>query len=310
MFSGSPLCPASSPIIKRRLSSAGIVEAWSEAGHDVSGYFRGIDEVLLLECPTSRLQFFGPSRVIGEASLYAFLGTRPWYYDSEKWELGEVVKSLGEGDLRTALEVGCGSGQFLALAQKAGLSAVGIDINAEAIREAQARGLSASTDTFSNIQRSGERFDAVVAFQVLEHVVDPLQLLTGMASVVRPGGSIYIAVPNADTWISRRLALLDTPPHHYTRWTLAAFQYITRVLPIDLADVRCEPMAAKSLPAWAISICDPDPPGIADVVNVSRRASFKRRAVARATASLFAFSGMPAPADGPSLLVRFRRREC
>lgn len=60
---------------------------------------------------------------------------------------------------------------------------------------------------------SDQRFDAVVASHVLEHVDDPVALLTRMREWVRPGGRVVIIVPNSES-IHRRLAvLMGLQPH-------------------------------------------------------------------------------------------------
>ena len=91
------------------------------------------------------------------------------------------------------LDVGCGGGIFAEPLAAAGASVVGIDPSArsiEAPREHAARsGLEvdyrvASAETF----QSDERFDAVMAVDVLEHVEDLDAAIAACASAVRPGG--------------------------------------------------------------------------------------------------------------------------
>ena len=304
----SPLRASSAVNIVRRLCTASIVNAWRNTGYDVSHYFASISEILLLECATSRLQFYAPAGLAADAGLYAFLGNSSWYYDPHKWELPYVVEALRATGARSVLEVGCGSGHFLALARDAGISAVGVDINVDAIAAAQSKGLHASTRTLNELLNSGERYDAVVAFQVLEHIPRPHDFLTEVAALVEDGGSLFFAVPNADCWISRRLSLLDTPPHHMTRWPVAAFQHLTQLLPFTLADVAYEQMTTGHLNAWALSLCDPDPSTSDKSTVIGRRAPLIRRIAARLIAALFRLPGMPLPAVGPTLVVKLLRQ--
>ncbi|CAG9809396.1 unnamed protein product [Chironomus riparius] len=57
---------------------------------------------------------------------------------------------------------------------------------------------------------NSEKFDAVVASEVVEHVPDKLSLLIGMAKCVKPKGSIIITTPNRSivSWIATELAVL------------------------------------------------------------------------------------------------------
>lgn len=56
-----------------------------------------------------------------------------------------------------------------------------------------------------------DRFDAVVSIQVLEHVFEPMEMLTELVRVARPGGHIIVMVPQT--------ANLHHLPHHYQNFT-------------------------------------------------------------------------------------------
>jgi len=69
-------------------------------------------------------------------------------------------------------------------------------------------------DCFSdvaNIPFQENVFDAILCYQVLEHVSDPQQVLQGLYSVLRPGGRLYLTVPQG--WG------LHHEPHHYFNFT-------------------------------------------------------------------------------------------
>ena len=51
------------------------------------------------------------------------------------------------------------------------------------------------------------RFDTIVLSHVLEHVIDPIQLLRQAKSWLNPGGRLFCAVPNANS-IHRQAAVL------------------------------------------------------------------------------------------------------
>jgi SAM-dependent methyltransferase len=65
----------------------------------------------------------------------------------------------------------------------------------------------------------GPRFRAVILFQVLEHLTDPLSVLRRGAAVLEPGGSMLVAVPNFASWQARLFGPawfhLDVPRHHH-----------------------------------------------------------------------------------------------
>jgi len=119
------------------------------------------------------------------------------------------------------LDIGCGYGHFLEKMQRQGWSTLGIDPSHKVIVSARAKGLTVIETTIDETAFSGDTFDAITAFYVLEHVGDPLAVLTKCLSMLRPGGMILLRVPHT-TPIVKLLAffglknnLYDLPFHLY-----------------------------------------------------------------------------------------------
>jgi SAM-dependent methyltransferase len=93
------------------------------------------------------------------------------------------------------LDVGCGSGEWLAYAQKAGWSVAGVEPDPKAKQLGRQRGIDVrgSLDDFA-----GEHFDAITLSHVIEHVHDPLATLRACRELLAPGGVIYVDTPNLD----------------------------------------------------------------------------------------------------------------
>lgn len=63
-------------------------------------------------------------------------------------------------------------------------------------------------------------YDAVVSFQVMEHVPAVGQFLRECLSLLRPGGRLIVSVPSHDGFMGVELNnILDLPPHHITQWS-------------------------------------------------------------------------------------------
>ncbi len=103
---------------------------------------------------------------------------------------------LGAGRL---LDVGCGPGHFLRFASDRGWKVQGVEIARSAVELARSFGLAVFHGSLEEFlkENPAPNFDAVVAFEVLEHVGDPAGFLKLLAKAVRREGVVAISVPNA-----------------------------------------------------------------------------------------------------------------
>ena len=131
--------------------------------------------------------------------------------------LQKCARNAGTGS-RILLDIGCGNGTFLHLAQRRGFQAHGMDASQQAVEVAcrQYR-LPVRRGVIGQDLWPGYRFDFVTMFHVLEHVPDPRKALDYAASLLRPGGRLLIQLPNVGSIQARlfreRWYGLDVPRH-------------------------------------------------------------------------------------------------
>ena len=103
---------------------------------------------------------------------------------------------LGAGRL---LDVGCGPGHFLRFASERGWKVQGVEIACSAVEVARSFGLMVFHGSLEEFleKNPAPNFDAAVAFEVLEHLEDPLGFLKLLAKAVAGKGVVAISVPNA-----------------------------------------------------------------------------------------------------------------
>ncbi len=125
------------------------------------------------------------------------------------------------------LDVGAGGGGLLAAASEAGWTAVGVEPSATAARSAASKGLVVVPTELAEAGFPDGCFDIVHVREVLEHVRDPLALLVETRRVLRPGGLLYVQVPN-DLEGYRRLVFSRVwwliPPYHLWYFTFASLE--------------------------------------------------------------------------------------
>lgn len=97
------------------------------------------------------------------------------------------------------LEVGCGAGQFIRAIKRyrPDLACSGSDISAKAIAAAQEAydGVTYTVSSEDKLPFTNDTFDAVLVFDVLEHVSNPGLFLQEIRRVLDRGGLLYLFVP-------------------------------------------------------------------------------------------------------------------
>lgn len=105
------------------------------------------------------------------------------------------------------LDVGCAYGFFLDLARQAGWTVSGIDLSAHAVE--RARHLLGSADLrvgqLSDARFPAGSFDSITGWDVIEHTRNPVAFLRETARLLRPGGFLFLTVPNVGTRHARLL---------------------------------------------------------------------------------------------------------
>ncbi|MCY3929392.1 MAG: class I SAM-dependent methyltransferase [Acidobacteria bacterium] len=117
------------------------------------------------------------------------------YYGGER---ADVLPLLPPdlGPESSVLEVGCGRGATAALIrERLGCRTVGIELNPEAALAAESRLDRVIRGDVQTVE-PGETFDAIVAFELFEHLTDGQAFLERAAGWLRPGGRMVFSVPN------------------------------------------------------------------------------------------------------------------
>ena len=156
------------------------------------------------------------------ASLHKFNPVRLAYIRDKA--TGHFVRDARKLDCLKGLrmlDIGCGGGILSEPLARLGASVVGADPSVENIAIARAHaednGLAVDyrTTTAEELAAAGQRFDVVLAMEVVEHVVDVNAFVATCAAMVKPGGLMFAATLNR-TFKSFALAIVGA--EYILRW--------------------------------------------------------------------------------------------
>lgn len=220
---------------------------------------RSVEEIQYWRDNQAGLCFYTPASAAGDESLYLQLQAFPWYYMDDKWEFRYALQILHKYRLSNCprlLEVGAGRGAFLKQAQAYGNDISGVELNSEGAQAARCMGFSIYEQDLKSLGNNlAESFDAVCAFQVLEHLPNPKEFLEDALALLKQDGFLILSVPNSEAAYRLdpdRNELLDQPPHHMSHWSRDVFYFLEKTFPIKVVNVAFEPLAAYHFD-WFIS---------------------------------------------------------
>jgi 2-polyprenyl-6-hydroxyphenyl methylase/3-demethylubiquinone-9 3-methyltransferase len=122
------------------------------------------------------------------------------------------------------VDVGCGGGLLAEALARSGASVTAIDLAPGMVEVARLHAAEAGLGIDYRVEsaealgaRAAAQFDVVTCMEMLEHVPDPAAMLGALATLVRPGGSVFVSTINRNL----RAFLL----------AIVGAEYVARMLP-------------------------------------------------------------------------------
>jgi SAM-dependent methyltransferase len=168
-----------------------------------------------------RVLFSGanPEQLPGEATLERAAHWQP---------VLERVRTLSGAAGGTWLDVGFGDGALLAAARRAGFEPLGIDLRPECVAALQALGIAARCASL-DAQELPRDCSVISLADVLEHMPYPKQALERSRALLRPGGALFVSLPEMGSAAWRELDRAKRNPYwmeieHYHNFSRARLE--------------------------------------------------------------------------------------
>jgi SAM-dependent methyltransferase len=143
------------------------------------------------------------NRYYAERSKYTYshLGGREskWDFDRFNVTAAQIKSSITSKEAKI-LDIGCATGGLLSVFRDLGYQNIhGIDPSEVCARTAKSLyGIDVKAATFDDIKNWDERFDVILMVGVLEHLAEVGGAIRSAATLLRPGGILYCAVPDIE----------------------------------------------------------------------------------------------------------------
>lgn len=135
------------------------------------------------------------------------------------------------------LDIGCSQGITSVLLAREGFHVLGVDLNAEALKYANDFIKTESDQTRNNVQFiyanfqeydfKSRKFDTIILAEILEHLINPGQVVGKAATLLNSGGRVVITVP---------FGIMDHPDHKQTFYLGSLMKLVAPLLVVEKID--------------------------------------------------------------------------
>jgi 2-polyprenyl-3-methyl-5-hydroxy-6-metoxy-1,4-benzoquinol methylase len=138
----------------------------------------------------------------------------------------KLINTISDGG-KKLLDVGCGTGDFLQIAQDDNWTVLGIEPNEQARQIANQKSNNKVFDVEQFLKFEKQSFDVITLWHVLEHLPNLEGQISVLNALLKPDGVLIIAVPNYNSYDAKHYkefwAAFDVPRHlwHFSQSSIS-----------------------------------------------------------------------------------------
>ncbi len=208
----------------------------------------------LLKCTSCDHKFldhqFTPNELVDlYTNFYPRSSMKVEDYEELKFEYG--FKSWFNGEKGSAytyvpknvrvLDIGCGFGQSLGYHKKRGCEVFGVEADDNIRRVADKFGFNVKVGLFDSSDYEPNYLDYITMDQVIEHVPNPIDVLKGIKSILKPNGICVLSTPNSNGWgakvFGKRWINWHTP-YHLHHFSIKSINNIAKDVGFEIESIK------------------------------------------------------------------------
>ncbi|MGE5437067.1 MAG: class I SAM-dependent methyltransferase [Syntrophothermus sp.] len=197
MSSGCPICRNEKYIVKGKSLTNNISKSFMDKDYKV------------VQCTDCSAYYVNPSIDFTDKQ-WGMLYNNEYFGENTEWfekqrtrelfeRLSKIEKLLGKNKDIRLLDIGAGEGRTLLEGANRGWDVTGIDIVDNRRSNAKSEKIKFIKAKFLEYELPENYYDIIYIDSVLEHVLKPIDYLEKAKKILRPGGIIYVGVPNEDS---------------------------------------------------------------------------------------------------------------
>lgn len=214
--------------------------------HTVTG-----ESFALVQCSTCSLVFTNPRP--GETHLSKYYQSDQYISHTDKanslinilykiirrYTLAQKIRLIKRvnSKIGSILDYGCGTGDFIHSANKAGWQAFGYEPDNSAREIARSKNNNLILDSINNLPND---IDVITAWHVVEHISDLKNSLKGLKKKLKSGGHLIVAVPNHKSYDAKVYkeywAAYDVPRHLY-HFDHTSMEFLAKKLKLRITEI-------------------------------------------------------------------------
>ncbi|TGK48591.1 class I SAM-dependent methyltransferase [Leptospira bouyouniensis] len=208
------------------------------------GKVRDNDSLNIFECDDCHLVYLSGQEHVSEEHYKnsgmhgnALPSIQEWLTDTQVDDERrfEFLKNTIRG--KDVLDFGCGNGGFLIKAKGVSSNCYGVELE----RRLQDHFTSNSLKVYSDLEnalQSGQKFDVITSFHVLEHLSDPSDIMVKLALLLKPNGKMIFEIPSATDVLLRLYESKEFSEFTYWSQHLYLFNANNLVKLVDKAGLK------------------------------------------------------------------------
>jgi len=176
------------------------------------------------------------------------LEDKHWWYRERRMLLARELSALARRGRQPgpALDIGAAGGGNTLVLLNYGWDAVALEYSEEGVEVARKRGVPVIQGDATSLPYDDASHDLVVAFDILEHLVDDKTAAAEIFRILRPGGTALIAVPcGMDLWSEHDVAV-----GHVRRYERGELTDLLESAGLQIERLRSWNVLLRPIAAW------------------------------------------------------------